>query len=105
MVTPLKPTRAVPQIGQIVQILQGRDAGRLAVVIDVLDDRFVLIADGKKRTFDSPKRKNRKHLHFYAEVSGEVKRSIEETGRVTNGKIRFALNKFREQLDEEEKGE
>lgn len=101
----LKPTQTVPQIGQIVRVLQGRDEGKWAIVIRVVDERFVLIADGKKRTFDSPKRKNIKHLALFDEVAEGVKESIEQTGRVTNGKIRHALNKFLEQIEDEVKGE
>lgn len=101
----MKPSRSLPQVGQIVRILSGRDQGRYAVVIRVLDERFVLIADGKKRTFDSPKRKNIKHLALCAEVAEEVAESIAETGRVTNGKLRFVLNKFLEREENEEKGE
>ncbi|WP_307341428.1 KOW domain-containing RNA-binding protein [Caldalkalibacillus uzonensis] len=98
-------SQAVPQVGQIVRILRGRDAGQYAIVIKVVDERFVLIADGNKRKFDSPKKKNVKHLELYQHVATVVQESIEETGRVTNGKLRFALNKFKETLDDEEKGE
>ena len=67
-----------PQIGQIVRILQGREAGQYAVVIDVLDERFVLIADGDKRKFDRPKKKNIAHLELMDYVSPEVQNSLIE---------------------------
>lgn len=85
------------QPGRIVKVLRGRDAGKYAVVIRRVDDRFVEIADGDKRKFDRPKQKNKRHLHFTAHISNEVADSIRETGRVTNGKIRYALSKFAEQ--------
>lgn len=88
------------QPGRIVKVLRGRDAGKYAVVIRQLDERFVEIADGDKRKFDQPKKKNRLHLHFTEHVSSEVADSLRETGRVTNGKLRYALNKFAEQLAE-----
>lgn len=84
--------------GHIVKVLRGRDEGKFAVVVGIVDDRFVWIADGDKRKFDQPKRKNMLHLQFTGEVSTEVIDSIRETGRVTNGKIRFALGRFAEQL-------
>lgn len=93
------------QPGRIVKVLRGRDAGKYAVVIRRVDDRFVEIADGDKRKFDRPKQKNKKHLHFTAHISSEVADSIRETGRVTNGKIRYALSKFAEQPDTEPEGE
>ena len=83
-----------PQLGQIVKVLRGRDPGKYAVVIGIVDQRFVWIADGDKRKFDQPKKKNLLHLQLQDAISSEVVSSIRETGRVTNGKLRFALNKF-----------
>jgi large subunit ribosomal protein L14e len=95
-----------PRIGQFVLITQGREAGQYAIVIKVLDERFVLIADGDKRKFHSPKKKNIHHLEFFDCVSPEVQNSILETGRVTNGKLRYALTKFvNEQVTDLKKGE
>lgn len=97
----METSASIPQIGQLVRVLRGRDTDKLAVIIGVQDERFVLIADGDKRKYDSPKKKNVNHLHFYDFISREVRDSIEETGRVTNGKLRFAVNKFKEQIDTE----
>jgi len=82
--------------GQIVKVKSGRERGRYAVIIGKIDDRYVWIADGDKRKFDRPKRKNILHLQVTGEISREVADSIRETGRVTNGKIRYALSKFAE---------
>ncbi|WP_025028084.1 KOW domain-containing RNA-binding protein [Caldalkalibacillus mannanilyticus] len=87
---------AIPQIGQIVRVLRGRDADKLAIVVAIEDGRFVRIADGDKRKFDSSKKKNILHLECVDFISSEVQDSISQTGRVTNGKIRFAINKFKE---------
>lgn len=91
----------IPQIGQLVRVLRGRDKGKLAVVIGVQGERFVLIADGNKRKFDSPKKKNINHVHFYDFISHDVRDSIEETGRVPNAQLRDAVHKFKEQIDTE----
>ena len=84
----------MPQIGQIVQILRGRDAGQYAVIVGIVDSKFVLLADGDKRKFDQPKKKNLIHLQLLREISAEVVNSLDESGRVTNGKLRFAISKF-----------
>lgn len=96
-----------PRLGQIVKVLRGRDHGKYAVIVGILDQRFVLLADGDKRKFDHPKKKNLIHLELQDEISSEVAESLKETGRVTNGKLRFALNKFAQsrQSDAQEKGE
>ena len=51
------------EIGRAVQSLQGRDAGRCFVILQVVDDQFVLMADGLTRKLDHPKKKKIKHLH------------------------------------------
>jgi large subunit ribosomal protein L14e len=95
-----------PRIGQFVSITQGRDLGQYAIIIRSLDERFVLIADGDKRKYDRPKKKNINHLELFDNVSPEVQNSISESGRVTNGKLRYAMTKFvNEQVTDLEKGE
>lgn len=89
---------SMPQIGQIVRVNRGKDSGKYAVIIGVVDQRYVWIADGYKRKFDQPKKKNIVHLELLPIVSSEVADSLLETGRVTNGKLRFALNKYVDNL-------
>lgn len=50
------------EIGRVVRSTQGRDAGRCFVILQVLDDQFVLMADGLTRKLDHPKKKKIKHV-------------------------------------------
>ncbi|MFD2131151.1 RNA-binding protein [Pseudogracilibacillus auburnensis] len=84
----------VPQLGQIVRITKGREQNQYAVVINILDDRFVSLADGEKRKYDRPKRKNVNHIAGTPFISSEVRNSLLETNRVSNGKLRFAIAKY-----------
>ncbi|HSU78836.1 MAG TPA: KOW domain-containing RNA-binding protein [Candidatus Angelobacter sp.] len=96
----------IPRPGQIARVLKGRDAGKYCVIVKVLNERFVEIADGDKRKFDRAKRKNINHLELQPFISNEVENSIYETGKVTNGKLRFAISKFLdEQVSDQRKGE
>lgn len=54
--------------GRIALSLAGRDRGRLFVVIQELDEDFVLICDGDLRGMARPKKKRRKHLRATASV-------------------------------------
>lgn len=81
------------EIGQIVQITRGREKNQYAVIINIVNDRYVLLADGEKRKYDRPKRKNVNHIETTPFISDEVKKSLLETNRVSNGKLRFALEK------------
>lgn len=51
-------------VGDAAESLKGHDSGRLYIVISELNSDFVLVADGKYRTYDNPKQKRRKHLKF-----------------------------------------
>ena len=83
-----------PKLGQFVVITSGRDAGQYAIIVRLLDKSFVLLADGDKRKFDHPKKKNLQHLQLFDRVSPEVQNSINDTERVTNGKLRLHLRSF-----------
>lgn len=65
---------SVPQIGQIVRITKGREQDQYAVIIKIINDRFVLLADGEKRKYDRPKKKNVNHIEETAYISSEVRK-------------------------------
>ena len=48
--------------GRVVLSTQGRDEGRYFIVLEVIDEQFVLMADGLTRKLDHPKKKKIKHL-------------------------------------------
>ena len=66
--------------GRLARSKAGRDAGRLCVVVEVIDDDFVLTCDGRLRTLDRPKKKRKKHLQLLIPVQGEIAagRTIED---------------------------
>jgi len=81
--------RFVP--GRLVRSLSGRDAGRYFVVVDVIDDRFVAVADGDARPLRRPKKKNAKHLEAYPYVDHRLAAGLSNGGRVTDADVREAL--------------
>lgn len=91
---------AVPEIGRIARIVRGKDQGGHAVIVAIVDERFVLVADGDGRRFDRPKKKSLLHLELLPAVSSEVADSIRQTGRVTNAKLRYAIQKYNERKGE-----
>ncbi|WP_085520861.1 KOW domain-containing RNA-binding protein [Tuberibacillus sp. Marseille-P3662] len=87
-----------PVPGQIVRVIKGRDAGNYCVVVRVLDGRFIEVADGYRRKYDRAKKKNLTHVVPQPFISAEVQNSLNETGKVTNGKLRFAVSKFMNEI-------
>ncbi len=81
------------EVGRVVQSTQGRDRGRLFIVISVVDGEFVLMADGDLRKVDHLKRKKIKHLHakpvFFPEVAARLGTNV----AVTDSELRKALKK------------
>ena len=54
--------RLMMEPGRVVLSTQGRDAGRYFIVLQVIDEQFVLMADGQSRKLAHPKKKKVKHL-------------------------------------------
>lgn len=51
-------------IGRLVVSLAGRDKGSVLLIIGVCDDGTVLLADGRRRKVERPKRKKLRHLRL-----------------------------------------
>ncbi len=72
------------QIGDIVISKAGHDKGCPFVVIAVMNDDFVLIADGRGRGMDNPKLKRKRHLRVAAQsdltdpTNATLKKSIKQ---------------------------
>lgn len=75
-------------IHSVVLSVAGRDSGRLFAVIGFADANYALIADGRLRRLEKPKKKKLRHLKKQGEL---------ETGFATNRELHGALNAFAEQ--------
>ena len=65
------------EVGRICVKLNGREAGRKCVIVDVIDKNFVLITGPKKLTGIRRRRTNVKHLELTTE-SLEVKKGASD---------------------------
>jgi ribosomal protein L14E/L6E/L27E len=72
-------------IGGIVRSRAGRDRGRAFVILSIVDAEYVLLADGKLRTLERPKKKKRKHLLKASDTRMEL------SGNLCNADIRKFL--------------
>ena len=78
-------------LGRVVVSRAGRDAGRRFVVVKVVDDFFVEIADGDLRKIEKPKRKKVKHLNITDEKAESIGEKLKSGAKITNAEIRKAL--------------
>lgn len=78
-------------LGQVVYSKAGRDAGKKFIVVDVIDELYVLISDGDLRRIEKPKKKKIKHLKLSEEVIENISDKLIKKMKVTNSEIRKAL--------------
>lgn len=79
------------QKGDIVYSLAGRDQGRYFLTIDTVDEQYVLIADGKLRRLETPKRKKVKHLRKFAAPDLRICEKVRNGEKLTNSELRREL--------------
>jgi ribosomal protein L14E/L6E/L27E len=75
--------------GAVVVSLAGHDKGGLFAVTGIIDQSYVLIADGKSRKTEKPKKKKLKHLKALGRLT------LPEPGAASNRGLRRALREFR----------
>ncbi len=83
----------LPTRGFVVCSRAGRDSGNFMVVLGI-ENGFVLVADGRDRPLERPKRKNIKHISLTHSV-------LLEEQLLTNKSIRHALSQFNANIAKE----
>ena len=77
--------------GDIVYSKAGRDKDKDFIVLEVLDDEYVLIADGDLRKVQKPKKKKIKHLKKTNIKAELIRRKLAENKEVTNTDLKRLL--------------
>ena len=80
------------EVGDIVRSAAGRDDGRELLIIKRLDNEYFLVADGRHRTVEKPKKKKARHLRTTGRCIEEAKVLLEEGNSITNAQIRHWLS-------------
>ena len=87
----------------IVRSNAGRDRGKLFCVMRV-EGEYLLLADGKSRKVESPKRKKRRHVLFVAADDTRLSEKIKSDVKITNSEIRRTLAVYREEVHPDQEG-
>ena len=74
----------------IVVSVNGRDSGKMFFVLSI-EEEYVLLADGKRRRVDKPKRKKIKHVQLVSASGGRTAEKIKNGEKITNSDLRRAL--------------
>lgn len=83
---------------QIVRSVSGHDRGELFCVMD-MDGERLLLADGKRRRVNSPKRKNAKHVISAGDWEHPTLEEIRAGRPVGDGALRKALAQIRDNME------
>ena len=87
----------------IIISLAGRDKGKLFYVVDV-EENYVLIADGKGRKLENPKRKKLKHVRRVSRTETRVAVKLQNGDKVLNSELRRDLAAFGQQFISQNQG-
>lgn len=87
--------------GDVVRSLAGHDKGTLFCVVDTEGD-FLLLADGKERKLNSPKRKRRKHAQRAGLSDHSVFLRLRAGEPVGDSEVRRALAAFRDERNQQQ---
>ncbi len=86
----MDPEQPDIMISDVVASTAGRDQGKLFYVIGT-DPVYLMLANGKDRTLDKPKRKKRKHVQKVLRPETRVAGKIASGDRVLNSELRRDL--------------
>ena len=90
-------------ISDVVKATAGRDQGKLFYVI-AQEDEYLLLANGKDRPLDRPKRKKRKHVQKVLRSETRVAEKLTRGDKVLNSELRRDLAFLAGQMQENNLG-
>lgn len=86
----MDPEKPDIQISDVVISVQGRDQGEIFYVVG-REEEFLLLANGKNRTLEEPKRKKQKHVEKVLRSETRVAAKLLSGDKVLNGELRRDL--------------
>ena len=86
----MDPEKPDIQISDVVISRRGRDQGEWFYVIGI-EEQSLLLANGKNRTLESPKRKKQKHVEKVLRSETRVAAKLLSGDKVLNGELRRDL--------------
>lgn len=86
----MDPAMSEINISDVVQSTAGRDQGQWFYVIEA-DPIYLMLANGKDRTLEKPKRKKRKHVTKVLRSETRVAEKIRSGDKVLNSELRRDL--------------
>lgn len=81
-------------VGQYVKSKAGRDKDRIFIILAIIDENYLQVADGDLRKADKPKRKKIKHLAVMHVVSDTIHQFADEGKCITDRMLKQEIEKL-----------
>lgn len=90
-------------LGEVVCSTAGRDARRYFLIVQAVDENFVMIADGGYHKLAHPKKKKLKHLHATGKCAESIAAKLACGAKVFDSEVRSAIDSLTgsSKIDEE----
>ena len=79
------------EVGRMALSRAGRDRGRYFMITQVVDDQYVMIADGVVRKLANPKKKKLKHLSLKPLVLEGIAEKLQTGTKVFDAELKSAI--------------
>lgn len=83
-------------VGQFVKSKAGRDRDRVFLILDIVDDNFVLLVDGNLRKVDAPKLKKVRHLIKINQISTVFADILKDGRKPDDSLVRREIDKLQQ---------
>ena len=89
--------------GQLVFSTSGRDCNQFYLIIRMIDDRFIEVADGSKHPIAKAKKKNVKHVKVQMLIAKEIEDKLLKGESIGDIQVNEAIKRLKNELEEGER--
>ncbi|HLV09943.1 MAG TPA: hypothetical protein VKY40_07035 [Halanaerobiales bacterium] len=82
------------RLGELVESTAGRDSGKHYLVVGIIDEKHVELADGDKKKINKAKKKNMKHIRSTGFIDKELSIWLLNGKRVRNEDLKKCLKDY-----------
>lgn len=86
--------------GQLIRSLRGRDRNQYYLILEMVEDRFIKVVNGKNHPLAKPKQKNLKHVKVTMLVAKEIETALAKRGHVIDSEIRATIGRLVKEFEE-----
>jgi hypothetical protein len=88
------------RFGQLILSIAGRDCNQYYIILGLIGDRFIEVADGVKHPVAHAKKKNLKHVKVQMLIAKEIEEMILKGESVVDSQVIAAVKRLKNELEE-----